>query len=223
MTVASSGPSAAFFDLDRTLIAGSSAFSLATAARAMKMMPTHELVRDGLMAATFKMRGDHATGAADNARDRILSFIRGQRQDDLLALNERVLPVLLGKNPARGPPPRRHPPPRRAQHVHRLGRTPRDRRTAGHLARHDPRHRHPRRGRRRHLHRPPRRSLLLRAGQGRRDHRDRPLRRARTRPVLRLQRLGERPPHAQRRRFTPSPSTPTPSSNATPAATGGRS
>src|SRR5690606_455455 len=46
---------------------------------------------------TFKFWGDHDTGAADNARDRILGFVRGQRQDDLLALNERVLPVLLGK------------------------------------------------------------------------------------------------------------------------------
>jgi len=91
------GPSAAFFDLDRTLIAGSSAFALATAARALKLMPTHELLRDALSAATFKFRGDHDTDAADNARDRILGFIGGQRQDDLASLNERVLPVLLGK------------------------------------------------------------------------------------------------------------------------------
>ena len=97
VAVAGSGPSAAFFDLDRTLIAGSSAFALATAARKMKMMPTHELLRDALTAATFKFWGDHDTGAADNARDRVLGFIRGQRQDDLSSLNERVLPVLLGK------------------------------------------------------------------------------------------------------------------------------
>ncbi len=98
-----SGPSAAFFDLDRTLIAGSSAFALATAARALKMMPTHELVRDALTAATFKFRGDHGRrddarrSPSDAARDRVLGFIGGQRQDDLAALNERVLPVLLGK------------------------------------------------------------------------------------------------------------------------------
>jgi HAD superfamily hydrolase (TIGR01490 family) len=97
VSVAVSGPSAAFFDLDRTLIAGSSAFTLATAARAMKMMPTHELARDAISAATFKLRGDHATGTSDAARDRILGFVEGQRQDDLQALNERVLPVLLGK------------------------------------------------------------------------------------------------------------------------------
>ena len=95
--VSATGPSAAFFDLDRTLIAGSSAFALARAARSMKMMPTHELLRDAVTAATFKLRGDHDTGASDAARERILGFVKGQRQDDLLALNEQVLPVLLGK------------------------------------------------------------------------------------------------------------------------------
>jgi len=89
--------SAAFFDLDRTLIAGSSAFTLAIAARSMKLMPTHELLRDAFTAATFKFRGDHDTGASDNARDRILGLVTGRRQDDLLALNEQVLPTLLGK------------------------------------------------------------------------------------------------------------------------------
>ncbi|HEY5664315.1 MAG TPA: HAD-IB family hydrolase [Ilumatobacter sp.] len=97
VSVAVSGPSAAFFDLDRTLIAGSSVFTLATAARAMKLVPTHELLRDAVAAAMFQLRGDHDTGTSDAARDRILGFVRGQRQDDLLALNERVLPVLLGR------------------------------------------------------------------------------------------------------------------------------
>jgi HAD superfamily hydrolase (TIGR01490 family) len=97
VSAAATGSGAAFFDLDRTLIAGSSAFTLAMAARSMKMMPTHELVRDALTAATFKFRGDHDTGASDNARDRILGFVEGQRQSDLLSLNERVLPTLLSK------------------------------------------------------------------------------------------------------------------------------
>ena len=94
VSVASTGPSAAFFDLDRTLIAGSSAFTLAIAARSMKMMPTHELLRDAAAAAAFKFWGAD-DGTTDAARDRILSFVTGQRQDDLLALNERVLPTLL--------------------------------------------------------------------------------------------------------------------------------
>ncbi len=96
--VATTGPSAAFFDLDRTLISGSSAFTLARAARAARLIPTAELVRDGIAAAAFKLRGDHGTtDVAGDARDRILGFIRGQRRDDLQSLNERVIPTLLGR------------------------------------------------------------------------------------------------------------------------------
>jgi HAD superfamily hydrolase (TIGR01490 family) len=94
--VVSRGQSAAFFDLDRTLIAGSSAFALALAARAAGMIPTRELVRDSVNALTFKVRGasDETT---DGVRDRALGFVKGRHREDLAALNERVLPVLLGK------------------------------------------------------------------------------------------------------------------------------
>ena len=95
--VASSGPSAAFFDLDRTLISGSSAFTLARAAQAARLMPTRELLRDAIGATLFKLRGDHGNDVAAEARDRILGFIRGQRRDDLQSLNERVIPTLLGR------------------------------------------------------------------------------------------------------------------------------
>ena len=95
--VASSGPSAAFFDLDRTLISGSSAFTLARAAQAARLMPTRELLRDAVGATLFKLRGDHGNDVAAEARDRVLGFIRGQRRDDLQSLNERVIPTLLGR------------------------------------------------------------------------------------------------------------------------------
>ncbi|HWL42290.1 MAG TPA: HAD-IB family hydrolase [Ilumatobacter sp.] len=97
VNVASAGPSAAFFDLDRTLIAGSSVFALAAAARSQKLLPTRELARDALGAAAFKLFGAAKDGAADRARARILGFTKGVRQDDLVALNEQVLPSLLGK------------------------------------------------------------------------------------------------------------------------------
>jgi HAD superfamily hydrolase (TIGR01490 family) len=94
--VASSGPSAAFFDLDRTLISGSSAFTLAVAARSAMLISTPAFIRSGVGAVSFKMLGadDDTT---DAVRDRILEFVSGQRQDDLVALNERVLPSLLGR------------------------------------------------------------------------------------------------------------------------------
>ncbi len=94
--MASSGPSAAFFDLDRTLISGSSAFVFAAAARRAGLLGTRQLARDGLSALTFKLRG-----ASDDksvaVRDRILGAVTGMRQDDLVALNAEVLPRLLDK------------------------------------------------------------------------------------------------------------------------------
>ena len=94
--MASSGPSAAFFDLDRTLISGSSAFVFATAARRAGLMGARQLARDGLSALTFKLRGASDDKSAA-VRDRILGAVAGIRQDDLVALNAEVLPRLLDK------------------------------------------------------------------------------------------------------------------------------
>lgn len=92
----SGGPSAAFFDLDRTLIAGSSAFIMARTARKAGLVPTRQFLRDAASAIAFKLFGsdDETTEAV---RDRILGAVRGMRQDDLMALNAEVLPKLLAK------------------------------------------------------------------------------------------------------------------------------
>jgi HAD superfamily hydrolase (TIGR01490 family) len=94
--VASSGPSAAFFDLDRTLISGSSAYTLATQARRAGLIPTSEFVRDASSALAFKLFGadDDTT---DAVRERILKAVTGMRQSDLQALNIEVLPRLMAK------------------------------------------------------------------------------------------------------------------------------
>ena len=94
--VASAGPSAAFFDLDRTLISGSSAFVLALAARRNGFLPTRQFARDAVAAGSFKLFGasDDTTSAL---RDRVLGAVKGMRQDDLMALNAEVLPKLLAK------------------------------------------------------------------------------------------------------------------------------
>jgi HAD superfamily hydrolase (TIGR01490 family) len=90
------GPSAAFFDLDRTLISGSSAFVFAAAARRAGLLSSRQLARDGASALAFKLRGasDEKSAAL---RDRILGAVTGARQDDLVALNAEVLPKLLDK------------------------------------------------------------------------------------------------------------------------------
>lgn len=85
---------AAFFDLDRTLIAGSSAFVFGRAAWQNGMMPTTELLSDARKAVTFRF-----TGASDEkanaVRDRILQAITGRGTEELLALADEVIPRLL--------------------------------------------------------------------------------------------------------------------------------
>jgi HAD superfamily hydrolase (TIGR01490 family) len=87
-------PAAAFFDLDRTLIAGSSAFVVGAAAWRAGMMPTSELLADARKAIAFRF-----TGASDEkvntVRDRILSAIKGRSVDELTALGDDVIPRLL--------------------------------------------------------------------------------------------------------------------------------
>ncbi len=85
---------AAFFDLDRTLIAGSSAFVFGLAAWRHDMMGTSELLSDAWKAVSFRF-----TGASDDkanaVRDRILEAITGRTTDDLMALAGDVIPQLL--------------------------------------------------------------------------------------------------------------------------------
>ncbi|MGB0114131.1 MAG: HAD-IB family hydrolase [Ilumatobacteraceae bacterium] len=94
--VASSGPSAAFFDLDRTLISGSSAFTLALQARKAGLIPNLEFTRDAVGAVSFKL-----FGASDDTTEavklRVLKAVEGMRQSDLQALNVEVLPRLLSR------------------------------------------------------------------------------------------------------------------------------
>ena len=85
---------AAFFDLDRTLIAGSSAFTFGVAAWRNDLVPSNQFAKDAFGAIAFRFAGasDHT---ADNVRERMLGAVRGVRQADLLALNSKVIPKLL--------------------------------------------------------------------------------------------------------------------------------
>ena len=92
----STGPSAAFFDLDRTLISGSSAFDIALAARKAGYLRTTQLARDAVSAIMFKLRGA-SDDKSEAVRQRILGAVTGMRQEDLVGLNTGVLPKLLDK------------------------------------------------------------------------------------------------------------------------------
>ena len=91
---ASAGPTAAFFDLDRTLISGSSVFVFGITAWRAGLIPRRQFVHDAVGALRFTWRGagDDTTHAV---RDRILGAVRGVQRDDLVALNADIVPKLL--------------------------------------------------------------------------------------------------------------------------------
>ncbi|MDH5277618.1 MAG: HAD-IB family hydrolase [Actinomycetota bacterium] len=82
---------AAFFDLDRTLIAGSANFALAVAAFGSDLVGPADLARDALNAVGFVVRGaDDARSEA--LRDRILRAVAGRDVAELDALGDRIVP-----------------------------------------------------------------------------------------------------------------------------------
>jgi HAD superfamily hydrolase (TIGR01490 family) len=85
---------AAFFDLDRTLISGASAFTFGVAAWRQKMVPTRQFAKDAAGAIAFKLFGA-SDDQAGKARDRLLGAVAGVRQADLVALNPHIVPKLL--------------------------------------------------------------------------------------------------------------------------------
>ncbi len=87
---------AAFFDLDRTLISGASAFAFGVAAWRKGMVPARELVRNATGALIFRLIGD-SDERSEATRDRILQAVAGQQVEDLVALGDEVVPRLLAK------------------------------------------------------------------------------------------------------------------------------
>ena len=83
---------AAFFDLDKTLMQGSSAFQFARAARKAGLLSRRRLLADAVANVRFRLRG--ASDAESSAlRDRIAASLTGVRVRDLERLR---VPVLAG-------------------------------------------------------------------------------------------------------------------------------
>src|SRR5437763_14200682 len=99
---------AAFFDLDRTLMQGSSAFQFGRAAFNAGLLSRRQLVADAWANVKFRLRGssDEVTHAL---RDRISASLKGTRVRDL----ERLGPSVLA-----GVPPRIYPPVLKLAHEH---------------------------------------------------------------------------------------------------------
>jgi HAD superfamily hydrolase (TIGR01490 family) len=102
--VTEGGRGAAFFDLDKTLMQGSSGFQFAQAARELGLISRRQLISDGLANLRFRLRG--VTDAESEAlRHRIASSLEGVRVRDLERLGvhvlQRVLPRLYPQMLAR--------------------------------------------------------------------------------------------------------------------------
>jgi len=88
------GASAAFFDLDRTLMEGSSAFQFGRAAYKAGLLSRRQLISDGWANVRFRLRG--STDADTHAlRDRISASLAGARVRDLQRLGPDVLARIL--------------------------------------------------------------------------------------------------------------------------------
>jgi HAD superfamily hydrolase (TIGR01490 family) len=87
----SGGRAAAFFDLDKTLMEGSSAFQFARAAYRNGMLSRRQLARDVWANVKFRLQGSTDEATAE-LRDRIFDSLAGQRVVDL----QRLTPDVLG-------------------------------------------------------------------------------------------------------------------------------
>jgi HAD superfamily hydrolase (TIGR01490 family) len=87
-------PGAAFFDLDRTLMAGSSAFQFGRAAYKAGLVNRRALARDAWENLLFRLRGSTDAGT-DALRERIGQLLEGVRVRDLQRLAPDVLAGVL--------------------------------------------------------------------------------------------------------------------------------
>lgn len=85
---------AAFFDLDRTLISGSSTFTFGVAAWRASLLAGRQLSGDAARALSFRLFGASDERSA-STRDRLLAAIRDVPEADLAALNGVILPRLV--------------------------------------------------------------------------------------------------------------------------------
>jgi HAD superfamily hydrolase (TIGR01490 family) len=85
---------AAFFDLDKTLIEGSSAFHFGRAAYKAGMVSRRQLASDAWANLKFRLNGSTDQGT-DELRERILDSIAGQRVVDLARMGPDILAGIL--------------------------------------------------------------------------------------------------------------------------------
>ncbi len=94
---------AAFFDLDRTIISGSSVFAFGWVAHRAGLMPTSQLISDAANAVAFKFAGA-SDDKTEMVKSRILDAIAGVPVSTFTELADDVLPKLMSdvRREARG-------------------------------------------------------------------------------------------------------------------------
>jgi HAD superfamily hydrolase (TIGR01490 family) len=85
---------AAFFDLDRTLIAGSSSFQFGRAAYRAGMLTRRDIARDAFENVKFRLKGS-TDATTDAVRERVGKMLEGARVRDLQRLSGPVLAGVL--------------------------------------------------------------------------------------------------------------------------------
>jgi HAD superfamily hydrolase (TIGR01490 family) len=85
---------AAFFDLDRTLIAGSSSFQFGRVAYKAGMLTRRDIARDAYENVVFRLRGSTDAGT-DALRARVSEMLKGAKVRDLQRLSGGVLAGVL--------------------------------------------------------------------------------------------------------------------------------
>ena len=88
---------AAFFDLDRTLISGASAFPFGVEAWRQGLASSSDIAKWTFAALSFVVTGDKGDGSTVDLRSEYLGRIKGSRVADLDMIGQAVLPKLVAR------------------------------------------------------------------------------------------------------------------------------
>jgi len=87
---------AAFFDVDKTLLPGSSLYLLARGMYRRGMYNARDLMGFALSQITFRLSGMESVRGMEAARESALAFIEGKRQDEMIGIAQDIVVEVIG-------------------------------------------------------------------------------------------------------------------------------
>lgn len=96
-TVEADPSAAAFFDVDNTMMMGSSMFHISRGLAARKFFTTRDLGRFAWRQAVFRIGGSEPTGYLAEARKAALAFAAGWRVDEVVRLGEEIYDEIMAE------------------------------------------------------------------------------------------------------------------------------